>query len=157
MNMGKQSAGILLYRVVDGELQVLLGHPGGPVWANRDVGAWTLPKGEINPDEDPIEAAKREFNEETSLTAEPPFLPLGFIVQKSGKQVWGWASKGDADASKLFSNTFEIQWPKRSGLYITIAEIDRFGWYSIEAASEKINPAQVELLLRLEKVIQTGT
>jgi predicted NUDIX family NTP pyrophosphohydrolase len=147
--MGKQSAGILLYRTVDGELQVLLGHPGGPTWTHRDLGAWTLPKGEIHPGEEPLQAAIREFEEETSLTPEPPFVPLGSVIQKSGKQVWGWASIGDADLTRLFSNTIQVQWPKGSGRLLTIPEIDRFGWFSIAVASEKMNPAQVELLDRL--------
>jgi predicted NUDIX family NTP pyrophosphohydrolase len=135
--------------VKNGELQVLLGHPGGPVWTHRDAGAWTVPKGELAPDEQPFEAALREFHEETSLHAEPPFIPLGSVIQRSGKQVWAWASQGDAEISRLFSNGYEIQWPKKSGIYVMIPEIDRYGWFSIQEASQKINPAQVGLLIAL--------
>jgi predicted NUDIX family NTP pyrophosphohydrolase len=152
----KQSAGILLYRWVDNELQVLLAHPGGPIWENRDMGAWTIPKGEIAPNEETLEAALREFNEETSLSAQPPYLSLGSIVQKSGKEVWAWASLGDADTDTLFSNTYKIQWPRKSGKFIEIPEIDRYGWFNIEEASFKMNPAQVDLLDALIERLEEG-
>jgi predicted NUDIX family NTP pyrophosphohydrolase len=140
---------------VDNELQVLLAHPGGPIWSSRDEGAWTLPKGEIAPSEKPLEAALREFNEETSLHATPPFLPLGSIIQKSGKEVFAWGCLGDADPDVLFSNTHEIQWPRRSGKYIEIPEIDRYGWFNIEEAAQKMNPAQVDLLDALIEQIES--
>ncbi len=135
---------------------MLLGHPGGPLWTNREEGAWTLPKGELGKDEKPLDAALREFNEETSLHARPPFLPLGSIIQKSGKQVLAWGCRGDADLSKLFSNDYTIQWPRHSGKYITIPEIDRYGWFTIEEASLRMNPAQVPLLSVLVKKLSTS-
>jgi predicted NUDIX family NTP pyrophosphohydrolase len=146
----RRSAGILLHRRRDGKLQVLLVHPGGPVWAKRDLGAWSIPKGEYEPDEDPLEAARREFGEE--LGTRPPSgeaADLGEIRQKSGKVVHAWALAGDLDPNTVESNTFELEWPPRSRRLIEIPEVDRAEWFALDAAREKINPAQVELLDRL--------
>jgi predicted NUDIX family NTP pyrophosphohydrolase len=129
---------------------VLLVHPGGPFWAKRDAGAWSIPKGEYEPGEDPLMAARREFAEE--LGSEPPAgepIELGEIRQKSGKVVQAWALAGDLDAERIQSNTCEIEWPPRSGRIIEIPEVDRAEWMTLEAARERINPAQVELLDRL--------
>jgi predicted NUDIX family NTP pyrophosphohydrolase len=145
------SAGILLHRLAGGELQVLLVHPGGPLWARRDAGAWSIPKGEYaNGSEDPLAAALREFEEE--LGSPPPdgdALDLGEIRQKSGKRVRAWALEGDLDASAITSNTVIIEWPPRSGRQLEIPEVDRAEWFSLADAREKINPAQVALLDRL--------
>jgi predicted NUDIX family NTP pyrophosphohydrolase len=145
------SAGILLHRRAGDQLQVLLVHPGGPLWARRDAGAWSIPKGEYaNGSEDPLAAARREFEEE--LGSPPPdgeALDLGEIRQKSGKRVRAWALEGDLDAGAITSNTVMIEWPPRSGRQLEIPEVDRAEWFSLADAREKINPAQVALLDRL--------
>jgi predicted NUDIX family NTP pyrophosphohydrolase len=148
-----RSAGLLLYRRPAGRLEVLLVHPGGPLWANRDAGAWSIPKGEYALEEDPLTAARREFAEE--LGTEAPVgetLDLGEIRQKSGKLVRAWALAGDLDAERIHSNTCEIEWPPRSGRRIEIPEVDRAEWCPIELARERINPAQAELLDRLAEL-----
>ena len=148
--MAARSAGILLYRDRDGALEVLLVHPGGPAWARRDAGAWSIPKGEYDDGEDPLVAARREFAEE--LGAAPPQSQprdLGEVRQKSGKRVRAWALRGDLDPSQIRSNTCEIEWPPRSGRRIEIPEVDRAAWFELEQARQKINPAQAELLDRL--------
>jgi predicted NUDIX family NTP pyrophosphohydrolase len=152
--MPAASAGILLHRERDGEPEVLLVHPGGPAWAKRDVGAWSIPKGEYGPGEDALLAARREFAEE--LGSPPPDGPgteLGEIRQKSGKRVRAWAIAGDLDASAITSNTCQVQWPPRSGRMIEVPEVDRAQWFSLEDARERINPAQVALLGRLEALL----
>jgi predicted NUDIX family NTP pyrophosphohydrolase len=131
-------------------LEVLLVHPGGPVWARRDLGAWSIPKGEYEDDEDPLTAARREFAEELGVA--PPDGPvddLGEVRQKGGKVVRGWAVRGDLDVSSITSNTVTVQWPPRSGRTLEIPEVDRAEWFTVEVAREKINPAQVTLLERL--------
>jgi predicted NUDIX family NTP pyrophosphohydrolase len=131
-------------------LEVLLVHPGGPVWARRDLGAWSIPKGEYEDDEDPLAAARREFQEELGVA--PPDGPvddLGEVRQKGGKVVRGWAVQGDLDVSSITSNTVIVQWPPRSGKTLEIPEVDRAEWFTVEVAREKINPAQVALLERL--------
>jgi predicted NUDIX family NTP pyrophosphohydrolase len=145
-----QSAGILLYRRSGGELEVLLVHPGGPLWARKDAGAWSIPKGEYDADEDPQACALREFEEETG-TALPPgaLADLGEVRQKSGKRVSAWAVEGDLDPEAITSNTFELEWPPRSGRTQRFPEVDRAGWFSIDAGREKLNPAQVAFLDRL--------
>jgi len=146
----KKSAGLLMYRRSGaGSLEVLLAHPGGPFWRGKDEGAWTIPKGEYDDSEDPLAAAVREFGEETGFVASPPFLPLGEIVQKSGKHITAWASAGDCDPAQLRSNTFELEWPPRSGRRQSFPEIDRVEWLPLDAAKRKINPAQCALLERL--------
>jgi predicted NUDIX family NTP pyrophosphohydrolase len=142
-----RSAGILLYRRLAGRLEVLLVHPGGPFWVRRDLGAWSIPKGEYEIGEDPLLAARREFEEE--LGSPPPAgdsLDLGEIRQKSGKTVRAWAIAGDLDVEVIHSNTFELEWPPRSGKTRTFAEVDRAQWFEIAKAREKINSAQAALL-----------
>jgi predicted NUDIX family NTP pyrophosphohydrolase len=150
----RRSAGLLLHRGRGEELEVLLVHPGGPAWANRDAGAWSVPKGEYLDGEDPLAAARREFEEE--LGTAPPegeAEDLGEIRQKSGKRVRAWALPGDLDTTGIHSNTFMFQWPPRSGQMIEIPEVDRAEWFSLKAAREKINPGQVPLLDRLEQLL----
>ncbi len=143
----KQSAGILLHR--DG--QVLLVHPGGPFWAKKDAGAWSIPKGEYEDGDDPRAAALREFEEElgSALPAGTDLVELGTVKQKSGKRITAFAAEGDLDAETISSNTFEMEWPPRSGRLQAFPEVDRAGWFSIEEAREKLNPAQAEFLVRL--------
>ncbi len=144
------SAGILLYRERSRALEVLLVHPGGPFWARKDVGAWSLPKGEYAAGEDALAAARREFEEELGSPAPPGEpLELGEIRQRSGKRVRAWALAGDLDETAITSNTLEIEWPPRSGRRIEIPEVDRAEWFELELAREKINPAQARLLDRL--------
>lgn len=153
---GRRSAGILLYRDAAGEPEVLLVHPGGPIWARRDLGAWSIPKGEYDDSEDPLAAACREFEEELGSPPPDPArdgepLDLGEIRQKSGKRVRAWALTGDLDADTIHSNTFAAEWPPRSGRMQEFPEVDRAGWFTLEEARRRINPAQVPLLDRLEK------
>jgi predicted NUDIX family NTP pyrophosphohydrolase len=153
----KTSAGLLMFRrSPGGELQVLLAHPGGPYWRNKDDGAWTLPKGEYQVPEEPLAAARREFAEETGFEAHPPFAPLGEAVQKSGKRIQAWAVAGDCDPSQLRSNTFEMEWPPRSGRLQDFPEVDRVGWFDMAAARRKIIPAQAVLLDRLAAALAAG-
>ena len=148
------SAGILLYRRRSG-LEVLLAHPGGPFWRGRDAGAWTIPKGLVAPGEALLDAARRELREETGLVPDGPFLPLGSVRQKAGKTVHAWACEGDADPATVTSNTTTIEWPRGSGRRITYPEVDRCGWFALEVARQKLNPAQSELLGRLEAALQS--
>ncbi|MGI8505486.1 MAG: NUDIX domain-containing protein [Solirubrobacteraceae bacterium] len=152
-NSSPRSAGILLHRRVGGALEVLLVHPGGPYWARRDTGAWSIPKGEYDPGEDPLAAARREFEEELG-SAPPPGKPsdLGEIKQKSGKRVRVWALGGDLDATDIHSNTFLVQWPPRSGRMREFPEVDRAQWFGLDDARQKINAAQAELLDRLAEL-----
>jgi predicted NUDIX family NTP pyrophosphohydrolase len=158
--MIKRSAGLLLYRVREGVLEVFLVHPGGPFWAKKDLGAWSIPKGEIDEGEDPLEAARREFEEETGFRPEGMFRELTPVRQRSGKIVHAWAVEGDCDATAIRSNTITIEWPPRSGRQLEIPEVDRAGWFSIPEAREKILDgqralmAQVELILRQEGKLQ---
>lgn len=145
----KESAGLLMFRRCAGGLEVLLAHPGGPFWNGRDRGAWTIPKGGIDPGESPIETAVREFAEETGFEPHGPYLELGQVVQRSGKIVYAWAFEGDCDPSHVRSVTTTTEWPPRSGKRIEIPEIDRVAFFSIAAARELINVAQAELLDRL--------
>jgi len=149
------SAGILLFRRRQSGLEVLLAHPGGPFWRGRDAGAWTIPKGLVAPDEALLDAARREFREETGLEPDGPFLPLGSVRQKAGKTVHAWACEGDADPATVTSNTTTIEWPRGSGRRITYPEVDRCGWFALEVARQKLNPAQSELLGRLEAALQS--
>jgi predicted NUDIX family NTP pyrophosphohydrolase len=132
---------------------VLLVHPGGPFWARRDAGAWSIPKGEIGADEDPQTAARREFAEELGLAPDGPLAALGEIVQKGGKRVIAFALEGDFDPATLRSNTFELEWPPRSGKHRAFPEVDRAGWFDFAAARAKILPAQLPLLDRLEAAL----
>ena len=145
----KRSAGILLYRRTPG-IEVLLVHPGGPFWAKKDLGAWSIPKGEHEEGEDAQACAIREFTEETGSAPMPGELDdLGSIKQKAGKVVQAWALEGDLDAAGVRSNTFSMQWPPRSGRMQDFPEVDRAEWFSLEAARERINPAQAAFLDRL--------
>lgn len=148
--MAKHSAGILMFRR-SSTLEVLLVHPGGPFWAKKDLGAWFIPKGEVNEGEDELAAAKREFHEETGLVASEPLIPLGSITQKGGKIVTVWAFEGDCDPSKCKSNTFEMEWPPKSGKKQTFPEVDRAEFFAIEEARRKILPSQLPLLDAMEK------
>ena len=152
--MSRTSAGLLLYRICKNELQVLLAHPGGPFFRNKDDGHWSIPKGELDPGEDPLECAKREFREETGLTVAGPFLPLAPITQKGGKVVHAWAVEGDCDTATLVSNTFQMEWPPRSGRRQEFPEIDRAEFFSAEAARRKIKPAQAALVDELVALLK---
>lgn len=139
-----------MYRhVPGGDLEVLLAHPGGPFWARRDDGAWTIPKGEYDDSEEPLAAARREFVEETGFTPDPPFAPLGEIRLKSGKRIMAWAFAGDCDPAGLRSNTFELEWPPRSGRRQTYPEVDRIEWFGLDEARRRINESQAALIDRL--------
>lgn len=126
--------------------EVLLAHPGGPFWSRRDEAAWTLPKGEIAPGEEPLAAARREFLEETGFASTPPFLPLGELRQKSGKRISAWAFEGDADPADLVSNLFELEWPPRSGHLQFFPEVDRVQWFGLEEARRKLIAGQAPFL-----------
>jgi predicted NUDIX family NTP pyrophosphohydrolase len=156
----RTSAGLLLCRQRT-ELEFLLVHPGGPFFAGRDHGAWSIPKGLLEPGEDPLAAAWREFGEETgfALPSRDPldYLALGEIEQRGGKRVLGFAALGDADVSRLRSNRFELEWPARSGRVQSFPEVDRAGWFEMASATEKINPAQVALLERALARIAAST
>jgi predicted NUDIX family NTP pyrophosphohydrolase len=148
--VASRSAGILLYRTAGGDAEVLLVHPGGPFWARKDAGAWSIPKGEYGDAEDPRSCALREFEEETGA-APPPgeLVDLGEVRQKGGKVVSAWAAEGDLDAESVRSNTFTMEWPPRSGRTAEFPEIDRAAWFGIDVAREKLVPAQAEFLDRL--------
>lgn len=150
--MSKKSAGLLMYRVSKGGLEVLLVHPGGPYWVNKDAGAWFIPKGEVAPGEDDAAAAMREFTEETGLAPRGPFLMLGTVRHKSGKTVTAWAFRGDCDPSTLTSNTFSIEWPPHSGQQRNFPEIDRAAFFTTSAAKKKMHPAEFEFVSRLETI-----
>jgi predicted NUDIX family NTP pyrophosphohydrolase len=146
----KASAGLLLFRRRASGLELFLAHPGGPFWQKRDAGAWTIPKGLAEPGEDPLDAARREFEEETGLSPRGPFILLGSVRQKAGKLVHAWAWEGDADPATVSSNTMKTEWPRGSGQWLTFPEVDRCSWFSPTAAREKINPAQAAFIDRLE-------
>jgi len=148
-----RSAGLLMYRTGPQGLEVLLAHPGGPYWARKDDGAWTLPKGEYAEDEKPLAAAQREFTEETGFTACEPFLPLGELRQKSGKQIIAWAFAGECDPALLRSNRFEMEWPPRSGRRQSFAEVDRAQWFGADEARRKLIAGQAPFIDRLEQLL----
>jgi predicted NUDIX family NTP pyrophosphohydrolase len=153
----KESAGLLLFRRSPRGLEVLLAHPGGPFWQARDAGAWTVPKGGINPDEAALDAAIREFREETGFDATGPFIALGSVTQRSGKIVHVWAFEGDCDPARLTSVETTTEWPPHTGRFITIPEIDRAAFFSIDTAQEALNVAQVELLDRLRTALKSAS
>ena len=151
----KESAGLLMYRLRNSTLEVFLVHPGGPYWARKDLGAWSIPKGELQEGEDYLDAAKREFQEETGFLPKGNFIALAPIKQTGGKLVYGWAVRDDCDAKTIVSNTFSMEWPPRSGKRQEFPEVDRAEWFTIETAKEKILKGQVgfleELRLKIEK------
>jgi len=148
--MAKRSAGLLMYRHGESGLEVFIAHPGGPLFAKKDAGAWTIPKGEPEPDEDLLLCARREFEEETGLRPDAAsYLPLGDVRQAGGKTVYAWAFEGDWRERELVCNHVEMEWPPRSGRRHTFPEIDRVGFFTLEQARQKLNPAQVALLDRL--------
>ena len=153
--MPKRSAGLLLYQRRAAGVEVFLVHPGGPFWAKKDLGAWGVPKGEYEPGEDPLEAARREFTEETGFTAEGDFLELGTLQQRGGKLVIAWAVEGDCDPARLNSNTCEIEWPPRSRKRITIPDVDRGQWFTLKQAREFMREDQHVLLERLAETLAT--
>ena len=153
--MPRESAGILLFRRRDGRIEVFLVHPGGPFWRNKDKGAWSIPKGEVQPGEDPLEAAKREVREETGLELDGEFLELAPRRQPGGKLVRVWALEGDWDPADIASNTFSMEWPPKSGRLQEFPEVDRAAWFDLPTAREKIHQGQIgfldELAERLEQ------
>jgi len=154
----KISAGILLYRERAGELEVLLAHPGGPYYAHKDAGDWSIPKGEpANSDLDLEAVARREFAEETGHSVGPdPLISLGTVVQLNGKTVYAWAARGDLDPDSAHSNNFELEWPPRSGRRQSFPEIDKVAWFTTAAARIKLKAAQISLLERLEALLDSG-
>ena len=146
----KESAGLLLYRRVNGRLEVLLVHPGGPFWRNKDDGAWTVPKGEVAEGEGLLEAAKREFGEELGVKPDGEFVELTPVKQRGGKVVHGWAFEGDLDTTAVRSNTFTTEWPPRSGKRVEFPEIDRAEFFDAATAKRKINSAQVAFVAEVE-------
>lgn len=151
--MAKRSAGILLYRRRDERLEIFLVHPGGPFWAKKDLGAWSIPKGEYQEDEDPFEVAKREFEEETGAAIEGEFAPLGEVKQAGGKIVSCWAIEGDCDPATLRSNTFQMEWPPRSGKQKEFPEVDRWEWFVFPEAEKRILPGQRPFLQQLARLL----
>jgi predicted NUDIX family NTP pyrophosphohydrolase len=145
----KRSAGVLVYRRRADGLWVLLAHPGGPIFRRRDAGAWTIPKGEIEPDEEPLAAARRELTEETGFSADGPFIDLGTVKQKNGKIVHGFATEGDFDTKALTSTPFRMEWPPKTGRVAEFPEVDRAEYFPIDVARVKMNLAQSEFLDRL--------
>jgi predicted NUDIX family NTP pyrophosphohydrolase len=151
--MAKQSAGVLLYRFRQAAPEAFLVHPGGPFWAKKDVGAWSIPKGEAAPGEDLLICAQREFTEETGFTIAGEFRALAPIKQSGGKLVHAWAVEGDCDAAAIKSNTFDLEWPPRSGRVQAFSEVDRAQWFGLASARDKINPAQRGLIDELERLL----
>jgi len=152
--MAKKSAGILAYRRVNKELEVLLVHPGGPFFIKKDAASWSIPKGEFPEDEDPLTAAKREIHEELGFTPQGEYVPLSPLKQKSGKIVYAWVVETDFDVANMVSNTFTIEWPPRSGKMKEFPEVDKAAWYNVSQAREKINPAQAAFIDELKKLLQ---
>lgn len=152
--MAKKSAGILVYRLSEGKPQILLVHPGGPFWAKKDLGAWSVPKGEYEEDENPLNAAKREFKEELGIDISGDFIELSPVKQKSGKVVQAWAIEKSLDIGDFRSNTFSVEWPQRSGKFKEFPEVDKAQWFSPEEARQKINAAQAGLVDELMQKLQ---
>lgn len=150
----KKSAGLLVYRKLLHELQVMLVHPGGPFWKNKDTGAWSIPKGEFTDEEEPLAAAKREFEEETNLQVSGKFLPLTPVKQKSGKLIYAWAVQNNMDVSSIKSNLFEMEWPPKSGNMQSFPEIDKAGWFKVEQAKEKMIPGQFAFIEELQQLLK---
>jgi len=151
--MPKTSAGLLMYRRRRGGVEVFLVHPGGPFWAKKDAGAWSIPKGEYAAGDDPLEAARREFEEETGMAPEGEFAELGSVKQAGGKTVTAWAFEGDCDPEAIRSNTFTMEWPPKSGRQQEFPEVDRAGWFDLRTAEEKILKGQLGFLRRLGELL----
>jgi len=152
--MPKQSAGILVYRKPSALLEVFLVHPGGPYYVKKDLGVWSIPKGEFESDEEPLKAAKREFEEETGQVIDGKFMPLQSIKYKNGKVIQAWAVEGNVDPEKIVSNIFKMEYPYKSGKWIDVQEVDRGDWFDIATAKTKLIPAQVALVEELEQTLQ---
>ncbi len=152
----RASAGVLLYRDGPEGTEVFLVHPGGPFWARKDAGAWSIPKGEYRAGEDPLRAAQREFQEETGVAAQGPFVALRPVVQSGGKLVTAWAARGDLDPTQLKSNTFLLEWPPKSGVQREFPEVDRGGWFSLAEARVRLLASQHPLLEELARLLDTG-
>ncbi len=150
----RKSAGILLYKYREEHLMVFLVHPGGPFWKNKDAGAWTIPKGEFAEDEYPLQAAVREFKEETGTTISGTFIELSPVKQKGGKLIYAWAVEGNIDAATLHSNSFNLEWPPQSGKLLSVPKVDKGDWFFITEANQKINSAQKALLEELVEKIR---
>jgi predicted NUDIX family NTP pyrophosphohydrolase len=155
--MAARSAGLILYKRADGEPLVLLAHPGGPFWAKKDRGAWSIPKGLVEGDETPLDAAIREFTEETGFAAEGVFVPLGSVTQRGGKRVEAWAVEGDCDPAALKPGMFEMEWPPRSGRMAQFPEIDRVAWFTLAEARERILAGQAPFIDRLAARLDGGS
>jgi predicted NUDIX family NTP pyrophosphohydrolase len=153
--MPRTSAGLLLYRRTASGIEVFLVHPGGPFWAKKDAGAWSIPKGEYLPGEDPLAAARREFAEETGIVLDGEAVDLGSVKQAGGKIVRAWAIEGDCDAGAIRSNTFALEWPPRSGRQQEFPEVDRAAWFDLETAEEKILKGQLDFIRRLGEILST--
>jgi predicted NUDIX family NTP pyrophosphohydrolase len=153
----KNTAGILLYRLRDRTIEVFLVHPGGPFWAKKDAGCWSVPKGEVDENEDRLDAARREFREETGVAVDGDFIALRPVKQAGGKVVHAWAVEGDCNPEAITSNTFSLEWPPRSGKRKEFPEVDRAAWFKLDAAKEKILKAQIALLEELEGKITWKT
>ncbi|HEY2847669.1 MAG TPA: NUDIX domain-containing protein [Pyrinomonadaceae bacterium] len=151
--MGKTSAGILMYRRRDAQVEVLIVHPGGPFWKNKDAGAWSIPKGEFLPGEKALDVARREFKEELGKAASGNSTELRPVFQAGGKIVYAWAVEGDLDTTKIKSNEFEMEWPPRSGRLAKFPEVDRAEWLGLDAAREKLNHAQTGFIDQLEELL----
>lgn len=155
--MPLHSAGLLLYRLRADKLELFLAHPGGPFWAKKDDGVWSIPKGLYDADEDPLAAARREFHEETGHAIDGDFIPLGELKQKGNKIVHAWAVEGDVDAGQITSNTFAAEWPPKSGQWQQFPEVDRAGWFGVDEARRKILPGQEPFIDRLLTVLGMTT
>jgi predicted NUDIX family NTP pyrophosphohydrolase len=151
----KKTAGLLLYRIRDSAVEVFLVHPGGPFWAKKDEGAWSIPKGEFADDEQPLSAARREFQEETGFSMEGNFMALAPLKQRSGKLVYAWALEGDCDAGAIKSNLFSMEWPPRSGKRQEYPEVDRASWFTLESAKRRIVPGQIAFLEELQQILDS--
>jgi predicted NUDIX family NTP pyrophosphohydrolase len=143
-----------MFRRREGKLEVLLAHPGGPYWRGKDDGAWTIPKGEVGPGEELLAAAKREFEEETGVKPVGEFIPLTAVKQKAGKTVHAWAFEGDCDPAALVSNSYKVEWPPKSGAWVSFPEIDRAAFFEPGAARVKINAAQAGFIVELEEILK---
>ncbi len=154
--MHKKSAGLLVYRQGAGHLEVLLVHPGGPFWTKKDEGAWSIPKGEFSEGENPLEAARREFEEETGVAMTGDYEPLDPVKQPSGKTIYVWLVRGDLDPASIKSNLFSMEWPPRSGITQQFPEVDRAAWFATDAARRKILKGQVPFIDQLERRLGTG-